>query len=263
MRHTTTIYGLERTPLGEIGRGFAEFGFSRPEGQTAERKTDAGRVAVHLSFIEHETDFDVTTDVAIRFDSNSAASFRDNGRGRKRHIVRTWISFLLILGFVAFVAIPRERPPDRAGSEMDLAYSLYSGLLPFVLTALLTSSVPNKGGGRRVFAIGAASLTVMVLAPLVGLVSRDHPFLLLGAGGSLLVLILDTIRTRSSPASAGRGHHLDGRFGCVSLAALGACLALWWGAAGSVDAEAVAIVSVTYAGFYGVAWWVNTPDERD
>jgi hypothetical protein len=177
--------------------------------------------------------------------------------------VRTWIAFLLIVGFVAFVAIPREQLSDRAGSEMDLAYSLYSGLLPFVLTALLTSSLPNEGGGRRVFAIGAASLTVMVLPPLVGMVSRDHPLLLLGAGGSLLVLLLDTIRTIAAPDSEGRGHDLDGRVGCVSLAALGACLALWWGAAGAVDAGVVAIVSVTYAGFYGVAWWVNTPDEPD
>jgi peptidoglycan biosynthesis protein MviN/MurJ (putative lipid II flippase) len=173
--------------------------------------------------------------------------------------VRTWIGFLLILGFVSFVAIPREHVSDGTGREIELAYSLYGGLLPLVLTALLTSSLPSNGDPRREFAIGAASLVVMLMVPLVGLVSRDHPFLLLGAGGSVLVLILDTMRTISSPRWEVRSHHLEVRLGYLSLAALGACLALWWGAAGAVDADAVVIFSVTYAGFYGVAWWVNTP----
>lgn len=74
----TTIDDLERTLLSEIGRGLNEFGFSRPKGQTLERRTEAGRVAVHLSFIEHETDLDVTTDVAIRFDSVEELVHRSN-----------------------------------------------------------------------------------------------------------------------------------------------------------------------------------------
>jgi hypothetical protein len=90
VRRTTTIYGLERTLLGEIGRGLAAFGFSRPEGQTAERKTDAGRVAVHLSFIEHETDFDVTTDVAIRFDSVEELVHRSNELLSRREKLQTF-----------------------------------------------------------------------------------------------------------------------------------------------------------------------------
>jgi hypothetical protein len=61
---------LERNLLREIGRRLVRLGFSsKPKGQTFYRDIDGGRVAVHVSFIEHVADVDVTTDVAIRFDS--------------------------------------------------------------------------------------------------------------------------------------------------------------------------------------------------
>jgi hypothetical protein len=66
------------------------FGFSGPKGQTFERKSETGRVAVHLSFIEHETDFDVTTDVAIRFDSVEELVHRSNELLSRREKLQTF-----------------------------------------------------------------------------------------------------------------------------------------------------------------------------
>lgn len=60
----------ERDVLRRTGMRLAGFGFSaRPRGQSFLRAIDGGQASVHLSFIEHEHDFDVTADVAIRFDA--------------------------------------------------------------------------------------------------------------------------------------------------------------------------------------------------
>jgi hypothetical protein len=67
---TVALRELERNLLQELGRRLVRFGFSsKPKGQTFYRDIDGGRVAVHVSFIEHVADVDVTTDIAIRFDA--------------------------------------------------------------------------------------------------------------------------------------------------------------------------------------------------
>lgn len=85
---TSTLRVLERELLDEVGKRLARFGFSvRPKGQSFHRYFKDGRVVVHLAFIEHANDFDVTVDVAIRFDavedlvnrSNMLLSKREKG----------------------------------------------------------------------------------------------------------------------------------------------------------------------------------------
>lgn len=67
---THVLRQLERDLLHETGKRLARLGFSsQPKGQTFMRPLNGGQVAVHLSFIEHEHDVDVTADVAVRFDS--------------------------------------------------------------------------------------------------------------------------------------------------------------------------------------------------
>lgn len=64
------INELERDLLREIAKRIGEFGFDKKAiGQSFYRKTPFGREAFHLSFIEHATNFDITADVAIRFDA--------------------------------------------------------------------------------------------------------------------------------------------------------------------------------------------------
>jgi hypothetical protein len=71
------IHEIERELLEETGKRLAQFGFSsRPTAQSFTRglypdsvEAMAGRAAVHLSFIQHEANVDVTMDVAIRFDA--------------------------------------------------------------------------------------------------------------------------------------------------------------------------------------------------
>jgi len=61
---------IERGLLRDFGERVARLGFSsRPIGQTFLKPMHGGVSAAHLSFIEHENDFDVTVDVAIRFDA--------------------------------------------------------------------------------------------------------------------------------------------------------------------------------------------------
>ncbi|GAB4528704.1 MAG: hypothetical protein Tsb0020_45790 [Haliangiales bacterium] len=67
---TSTLRTLKQDLLHAIGTRLAQFEFStRPRGQTFYRDIDGGRVAVHIGFIEHESDVDATVDVAIRFDA--------------------------------------------------------------------------------------------------------------------------------------------------------------------------------------------------
>ena len=55
--------------LDDLGPRVHEYGFSNKAiGQSFHRMTEAGRQTLHIAFIEHEDDFDVTADVAIRVD---------------------------------------------------------------------------------------------------------------------------------------------------------------------------------------------------
>jgi hypothetical protein len=65
---TTRI--LEREVLVAVGSKIAGLGFSAPaKGQTYYRWFEGGRMCAHLSFIKHESDVDVTVDVAVRFEA--------------------------------------------------------------------------------------------------------------------------------------------------------------------------------------------------
>lgn len=65
------LKSLKTDLLKEVGHLVGEAGFKRPggRGQTFYKKTDTGRWAFHLTLIEHDADFDVTADVAVRFDA--------------------------------------------------------------------------------------------------------------------------------------------------------------------------------------------------
>jgi hypothetical protein len=53
-----------------IGKRLKQFGFDpRPKGQSFRKKTSFGFCSFHLAFIDHADDFDVTADLAIRFDN--------------------------------------------------------------------------------------------------------------------------------------------------------------------------------------------------
>src|SRR5687768_7494379 len=76
---TPALRELERSLLRATGMRVARLGFSaRPKGQTFLRQLSGGFVAMHLTFIEHESDFDVTTDVGIRFDAVEELVNRSN-----------------------------------------------------------------------------------------------------------------------------------------------------------------------------------------
>lgn len=76
---TPLLRDLERNLLVETGRRLSRLSFSpQPRAQTFLRSIDGGQVAVHLSFIEHDHDFDVTADVAVRFDAVEDLVHRSN-----------------------------------------------------------------------------------------------------------------------------------------------------------------------------------------
>jgi len=64
------IKKLQKNLLASVGEKIADFGFGKKvKQQSFYRPIDGGWACVHLSFIEHLDDFDVTVDVAIRFNS--------------------------------------------------------------------------------------------------------------------------------------------------------------------------------------------------
>jgi hypothetical protein len=70
---------LQTTLLEALGERLKAHGFStRAKSQSFERKFDGGRAIVHLGFIAHATDFDVTADVAVRFDAVEELVNRSN-----------------------------------------------------------------------------------------------------------------------------------------------------------------------------------------
>ncbi|NPU90848.1 MAG: hypothetical protein HPY82_02965 [Gammaproteobacteria bacterium] len=60
---------LQKKLLTLVGEKISAYGFQKkPVGQSFLKAISGGRVSFHLSFIEHEADFDITVDIAIRFD---------------------------------------------------------------------------------------------------------------------------------------------------------------------------------------------------
>ena len=63
------IEEIEKKLLTAVGQRIVKYGFdNKAKGQKFYKWAPFGRIVLHLSSIEHEQDFDVTVDVAIRFD---------------------------------------------------------------------------------------------------------------------------------------------------------------------------------------------------
>lgn len=63
-----SVKELQKKLLASVGEKLAAFGFGkRAKQQSFYRAIEGGWACVHLSFIEHADDFDVTVDVAVRF----------------------------------------------------------------------------------------------------------------------------------------------------------------------------------------------------
>jgi hypothetical protein len=61
---------MQKNLLSRVGERLAKFGFkAKPAEQAFVRIFLGGKQSFHLAFIEHATDFDVTADIAIRFDA--------------------------------------------------------------------------------------------------------------------------------------------------------------------------------------------------
>ncbi len=60
----------EKALLNKLSEQVEAYGFDKKvRGQSFHKQTSFGRLALHVAFIEHDdTDFDVTADVAVRFD---------------------------------------------------------------------------------------------------------------------------------------------------------------------------------------------------
>src|SRR5215468_768664 len=64
------IKELEKDLMKKLGERVGEHEFdTRARAQSFYKQTPFGKVALHLAFIEHPADFDVTVDIAIRFDA--------------------------------------------------------------------------------------------------------------------------------------------------------------------------------------------------
>ncbi|MGH7953764.1 MAG: hypothetical protein ACREFE_17845, partial [Limisphaerales bacterium] len=76
----TKIAELQKKLLNEVAIIVAKHGFSpKPKGQSFRMQKPFGWASFHLSFILHEsTDFDVTTDVALRIDAVENLINEDN-----------------------------------------------------------------------------------------------------------------------------------------------------------------------------------------
>jgi hypothetical protein len=64
------IRDLEKDLIKKLAERVGEHEYdTRARGQSFYQQTPFGKVALHLAFIEHATDFDITADIAIRFDA--------------------------------------------------------------------------------------------------------------------------------------------------------------------------------------------------
>lgn len=62
------ISDLQKNALNEVSTRIIKYGFDgKPKGQSFYKAISSGHQAVHLSFIKHKEDIDVTVDVAVRF----------------------------------------------------------------------------------------------------------------------------------------------------------------------------------------------------
>ncbi len=84
------LKSLQHELLHRVAAHLARLGFDeRPDGQSFYRRTEVGWWTVHLGFVEHPADFDVTVDVAIRVDAvETMINSSDKGL-RKRARERT------------------------------------------------------------------------------------------------------------------------------------------------------------------------------
>lgn len=80
---------LQQLLMKEVSKYVLDHGFnSKPVRQEFRKETHFGRVALHLSFIRHECDFDATADVAIRFDALENLVYQGSNQqsGRARQV---------------------------------------------------------------------------------------------------------------------------------------------------------------------------------
>lgn len=75
-----SIKELQKKLLSSVGEKLAAFGFGgKARQQSFYRPIEGGWACVHLSFIDHANEFDITVDVAIRFDEvESLANSQSN-----------------------------------------------------------------------------------------------------------------------------------------------------------------------------------------
>lgn len=92
---------IQKNLLTLVGEKISTYGFQKkPLSQSFLKMIPGGRVSFHLSFIEHETDFDVTADIAIRFDDLENLVNADNRLLSKKERDMTY-SFGVELGNLA------------------------------------------------------------------------------------------------------------------------------------------------------------------
>ncbi len=60
---------LQKALLKTLGDQVKPFGFTKRREQSFYRPTEFGFVVFHISFINHDNDFDMTADIALRYDS--------------------------------------------------------------------------------------------------------------------------------------------------------------------------------------------------
>lgn len=66
----TKVAELQKRLLDELAARVSAYGFEpKPVGQSFRRKTASGRVSLHVAFVPHPADVDVTADVAVRLDA--------------------------------------------------------------------------------------------------------------------------------------------------------------------------------------------------
>ena len=82
----TQIKELEKALLTKLSEHVGKYGFdTKVKGQSFYKQMPFGRLAFHLSFIKHKTDFDVTVDVAVRFDELEELVNQHENRLSKAH----------------------------------------------------------------------------------------------------------------------------------------------------------------------------------
>ena len=69
---------LKHMLVDAVASAIAASGFTKHGGQEFQKRYEWGCAEIHLSFIEHDHDFDVTVDVGIRFDAVEDLVHRNN-----------------------------------------------------------------------------------------------------------------------------------------------------------------------------------------